>query len=543
MNQRVQRSILSLLLLTATTVAGGQEPDNKKTGGKPSTVTLQQMVEPSFRVQPVVHRLEAARGETLPFSFLIESYGREINGEVKPIALRQEETGVVFQDESVPAPTAIKLSSPERFTVNTNQAFEIKGEVTVPRNKAKFHSFGLLVRDAGQQTKFESAKTPDGKQRTQAGVRFVTQYVLRCDIQVNNTPGDDVSNVEIKGVEIVAQEGMPTARVLLENPTDSILMFNMRGRFGSRGDRDAKLFSLIQPSRHNLEGDDRELVKVLPKSRVRIEAGVPNPLFPGKYAMQLQMIADRRHIKLPEVPIEISSGDFPAQETQVVQVSDDLIVSPVQIELGQAKGARRSVSLGFVNRSEEPQEISLAPLSLAGDELPGLHVANETFTLAPGQSRRITLMIRSQKELHKAEYGFVSVTTKRADGVEKTAKLPVAVLYGPREKSQVVMGELALKNDISRQKFVLPVTNNGQGFAAVNAQLLIGDEQGRAIRLSAGYGRWLHPQEVRELEFHVATPLPPGTYQLQWQVRMHEHDEPLTATTVVRIPAPGEVSS
>ncbi len=79
----------------------------------------------------------------------------------------------------------------------------------------------------------------------------------------------------------------------------------------------------MQPSRYNLEGDERELVKVLPKSRVRVEAPVPNPLFPGKHVMQLQMVAERRQIKLPEVAVDVASGDFPAQETQVVQLTMD----------------------------------------------------------------------------------------------------------------------------------------------------------------------------------------------------------------------------
>ncbi len=100
--------------------------------------------------------------------------------------------------------------------------------MTVPRNKAKFHSFGLLVRDAGRTPSSKRRKLPDGKTRTQAGVRFVTQYVLRCDIQVNNAPGDDFSNVEVKGVELASFDGLPTARVLLENPTDSVQLFQVR---------------------------------------------------------------------------------------------------------------------------------------------------------------------------------------------------------------------------------------------------------------------------------------------------------------------------
>ncbi|MBL8827911.1 MAG: hypothetical protein JNM18_13120 [Planctomycetaceae bacterium] len=524
----------------ATSSVEAQSANKSKNGSGTKTVTLQQMVEPAFRVQPVVQRLEAARGETLPFAFVIESYGRQIDCEVRPVALRQEETGVVFHDETQPAPNAIRLETPERFTITSNQPFEIKGEVTVPRNKAKFHSFGLLVRDAGQNTKFEPTKTPDGKTRTQAGVRFVTQYVLRCDIQVNNAPGEDFSNVEVKGVEIAAFDGLPTARVLLENPTESVQLFQVRGKFGDRGSRDAKLFSLIQPSRYNLEGDERELIKVLPKSRVRVEAPVPNPLFPGKHVMQLQMVAERRQVKLPELSIEVGAGDFPAQETQVVQVAEGLVISPVQLELGQAKGARRTLSVAFTNRTEHEQAIELTSQSFDGTDFAGLSISPPTFTLAPDKSRRVTLMVRSQKELETPAYGFVHVQSTVVDQQPAVAKLPLAMLYGPRETAQVKQGELALRSEGSRQKFVLPVTNAGRGFVPVQALLLISDEQGRTMRVTAGYGRWLHPDETRELEFTLPTPLLAGAYQLQWQIRLNEQDESLNGSTAIRIGDAGQ---
>ncbi len=536
-NRILAHSALALLLVWGLLIspAAAQSSANSKTGDGTKTVTLQQMVEPAFRVQPVVHRLEASRGETLPFAFVIESYGRQIDCEVKPVALRQEETGVIFHDETQPAPTAIRLETPARFTITANQPLEIKGEVTVPRNKAKFHSFGLLVRDAGQNTKFEATKTPDGKTRTQAGVRFVTQYVLRCDIQVNNAPGDDFSNVEVKGVELASFDGLPTARVLLENPTDSVQLFQVRGKFGDRGSRDAKPFSLMQPSRYNLEGDERELVKVLPKSRVRVEAPVPNPLFPGKHVMQLHMVAERRQIKLPEVAVDVASGDFPAQETQVVQLTDGLVVSPVQLELGQTKGARRTLSVSFTNRTEHEQEIELSSRSFTGQDFAGLSISPTTFTLGPDKSRRVTLMVRSQKDVESPEYGFVYVQTKTADQAPTTAQLPLAMLYGPRTPSQVTQGELALRNEGSRQKFVLPITNAGRGFVPVHGLLMVGDEQGRTMRVTAGYGRWLHPDETRELEFTLPTPLSSGTYQLQWQVRLHDGDAPLSGATAIRI--------
>lgn len=525
--------LLAQFLLTSP--AAAQSSAKSKSGGGTQTVTLQQMVEPAFRVQPVVQRIEAARGETVPFVFVIESYGRQIDCEVKPIALRQEETGVVFHDESQPAPQAIRLETPDRFTITSNQPLEIKGKVTVPRNKAKFHSFGLLVRDAGQNTKFESTKTPDGKVRTQAGVRFVTQYVLRCDIQVNNAPGDDLSGVAVSGVEIAAFDGLPTARVLLENPTDSVQLFQVRGKFGDPNSRDSKPFALIQPSRYNLEGDERELVKVLPKSRVRVEAPVPNPLFPGKHFMQLQMVSERRQIKLPDVAVEVASGDFPAQETQVVQLADGLVVSPVQLELGQTKGARRTLSVSFTNRTEHEQAIELSPRSFVGDEFAGLNVSPSSFTLGPNKARRVTFMVRSQKELESPEYGFLHVQSTTADQQPTTAQLPLAMLYGPRDASQVTQGELALRTEGSRQKFVLPVTNAGRGFVPVHGLLMIGDEQGRTMRVTAGYGRWLHPDETRELEFSLPTSLLAGTYQLQWQVRLHDGDEPLGGATAIRI--------
>ena len=140
-------------------------------------VTFQQQVEPSFRAEPIVHRFKARRGEVIPFEFVLESTGKPLTLEIKPVNLRQEESGVIMHDEATPAPTGLKLSTPGQLVVDAGAKAVIKGELTVPLIKSNFHSYGLLVRDKGAAAKFEPNVDAQGRPLPQHGVRFMTQYL------------------------------------------------------------------------------------------------------------------------------------------------------------------------------------------------------------------------------------------------------------------------------------------------------------------------------------------------------------------------------
>lgn len=504
----------------------------------PSTITLQQMVEPSFRIEPIVRRLEAKRGEVVPFSFTVESTGREIRGEMLPIALRQEEVGTVTLDESAPAPEALRITSPRQFTAAPGKPFAIEGELHVPQGNARFYSFGILVRDGGQKTDFQNPGGTDGKPRTQANVRFVTQYLLRCDVEVSNASGDELRSLRLSKANVIERDGMPWAQAYVENTTASTFEFRVTARFANPSSGSTRPFPLIVPTRAGLDEPERTLVRLLPRGRIRVESPLGMPLLPGEHALQLALASARETVQIPAAKVRVDQGQFPAQDVQVAQLGEQLSISPAQIELGQIKGGHRTVALTVQNRSDNPMSVHLKSSSLEGEPLRGLQLATPDFSLAPGRTRKISLLLHSQKDLTAPVYGYLQVESQDPAGAATIAKLPVAMLYGQHAKSKLAISELALRTGEPPRTFTFAATNQGSAFTPIHAQLAIADEQGNTVRLTAGYGRWLQPGETREVQFRLANPLSPGAYQVKLAVQAHENDEPLGSTAVIRIPGP-----
>ena len=161
-------------------------------------------------------------------------------------------------DETAPLADAIRLLSPSAVELDTNEKFKIRGRVRVPHSNSKFHSFGMLVKDLGRTVNRATKREPC---KSRVGIKFVTQYLLRCDISVIGAPGGNVRRLQILSGELVEVQGNPKARVWISNPTDSFLEFEVRCRIAipeSHARRDH--FSLVLPVRASIEGPERYAV-------------------------------------------------------------------------------------------------------------------------------------------------------------------------------------------------------------------------------------------------------------------------------------------
>ncbi|MEM6364522.1 MAG: hypothetical protein AAF745_08850, partial [Planctomycetota bacterium] len=116
-------------------------------------ISLTRSVEPSFRIEPVVQRYRGRRGERIPFKFELQSTGKAMQINIRAVALRQEETGIILHDHVSAPASGVEFTSPTEFDLAAGGKFEITGDVTVPLVKSNIMSFGILVRDEGQLSK------------------------------------------------------------------------------------------------------------------------------------------------------------------------------------------------------------------------------------------------------------------------------------------------------------------------------------------------------------------------------------------------------
>lgn len=278
--------------------------------------------------------------------------------ELKVVELRQEENGTILHHENGKPAAGVTFSSPVQFMLAAGDARKITGEVTVPAIKSNFHSFGILVRDKGQAPTFTS---PDKANATvQAGVHFVTQYILRCDIELGNSSENDMGKVELQDGGFRVRNGLPAARVWVNNPTANAFEFFVRGALQSENSAGRpEVLQLGMASRASLAEPDKYLIRIMPNSRLLLEAPFSASLVPGPVALSFAVHNGRREVVRQEFPAQIAVEDFPALDVAAVRLNDAVVISPGQILLSRVKGGQRSVSLRLTNSSDVAQEVQL----------------------------------------------------------------------------------------------------------------------------------------------------------------------------------------
>lgn len=527
-------------LLGFTWVGGSLAQDKSKAAeapkaGETKKLVVQQSVEPSFRVEPIVHRFKGRRGEVIPFEFTLTSTNRPLDLEVMPIELRQEESGVILFDDNSPPTVEAKLLSSKAFTLEPGKSEVVKGEVTVPLVKTNYVSIGLLVKDKGQLPQYAPPQPGDAP-KTQAGVRFVTQYVLRCDIEVESSIEGEAEKLKLENGALRPVDGMPVATVYLNNPTDSAFEFRVRGSLSGNDDasRKGKPFWFGMPSRANMEEPDRYLVRVLPKSRIRLEAPAALTSSAGQVNLNVAVAGARREALVANFDVTPKPGQFPALESSMARIEPEFSVSPPNILLSQGKGGKQMTTLVFANATSEPRKISFTSKSLDGEAMDQLRLPGEAIVIPPHRSQQVRVMLKTEREAKGARYGYVNVTSENNAGERSSHELPVAVFFGPPESPRLEMGELEASIDEDRVTYQATVKNVGTGFAPITARLRCTDESGRRAEVGAGFGRWLAPGESHVLSFTPEMKIVGGDCQaiLTWQT--FENQTPESRTKVFR---------
>ncbi len=501
-------------------------------GGGEKRVTLSQSVEPSFQIEPIVHRFEARRGTTIPFQFEIKSTGKAMNVTVMPVKLRQEVTGIVLHDDSGTAPDELKFTSPTEFELAPGEATMLTGSVTVPLAQSNYLSYGVLVRDNGYVA--DRVPDPTDPTRITAGVRFVTQYVLRIDIETGVKDVSEMNKLTFEHGSVVREAGMPVAKTFLNNPTDYAFECNVRGTIESATTSRPKPFRMTLPSRVNLVDEEKYLVRIMPHTRVQVAAPVEDLLFPGKQTLRLEVTNGRRGLVDQTFAVNVGQGDFPALEVQQAYLDSEMSVHPAQVEIGLIAGSSRSANLQFTNSSVDAKSVVAQLVDLNGNVVEDVKLSSESFDVRPGRTKTIRLSA-SSSENNSARYGDLRLRVASQDGSVQESSIPIAMMNGPAPTPSVNVGELMSVEKNGFTSFVLPVENQGVGFVPVHADLEIADGSGRIMPLADGFGRWLRPGQKRELAFTPTVMLPKGRYQVSLTLKTTEDSEPVKQTLIIEL--------
>lgn len=523
-------AILGLLLVISPAYAQSSNSSAEGNSAKKNSrsnreVSVTETFEPAFRIEPLLIKHKGKPNDVVDFKFTIESSNRGTSIEVIPIGLRQEITGQILHDEQAQQTEYVKLVTPKVMQIEPNSPATIEGVVRVPNSDAKFHSFGILVRDLGNAATNSNSVNNQQGQTTSAAINFVTQYVLRVDVELEGIRGESTSQLRISRAEMVPFEGRPMLQIQLDNPSETTFEYQARARLrNSPSDRSFKHLRTVMPVRMTMETEDRYIGRLLGKSSVRMQELLPEAIAGGTYELDVEVLVEDRVIKRATLPVEVDAADYPAQEVLIAQVGQSTQISPAQIELSFQRGGSRRATVLVKNLSRETNIISLQALDQQQLELTGVTVQPESITLPPLGSRKVTLTLRGQSdEAAFATYGSLLVKSE-SDSREfsESRAIPLAVLYKKSQPAVATIAPLQWDSTGKYPGFKTSIRNTSETHLPVQARLSITDENGRRTIVPAGFGKWLMPGETAKLDFRIDRPLPPGNYQLRCDVAQDE---------------------
>ena len=507
------------------------EPSSTASQGR--RVSLTRSVEPSFNIEPVVHRFRARRGEVIPFVFEITSTGKSMNIDVKPVNLRQEETGIILHDEHSEAMGGVTLTSPTQFELVAGEKFRIEGTVKVPLVKSNYVSFGLLVRDRGILTA-DGGELEEGE--TRASVKFVTQYVLRVDIETGSQQIGNVGSMRFDGGHLIDREGMPFVRTYLVNPSDYALECGVRAELiDGGGDEIGDPTRLFMPSRSALDDDKRFLVRIMPRSRLRLEAPLSAAIVDGDYTLHLELSNGRRTMITADYPAAVHRQQFGALAVHSLMLPGQVSIVPAQLELGKISDTERMSTIQVTNHGSETQNVTLNARDHQDNLLTTMKLSSDAFSLKPGRSKTIRAMLRGTTDL-KSQWGQILVTTDNA----REQTIPISLVHAQRPEMNLEASELqwlapGTEPHLPHGAFVMTVRNQGMGYSPINGVLKLAAEQGRPVSLADGFGKWLAPNSARELVFALPQGTPAGKYQIRLRVGSREDTDVADQTLVLEL--------
>lgn len=532
-------TLLCAFLLTFEIAAQGTRPVKPEDSEKENVegkVLEQEQIKPAFRAEPIVHRMEARRGQSIPFEFTLFSSGRPTRLLIKPIAITQRENGVISSDETVPAPAAIRIEGAELIDMGSGDDHVIKGRVRVPITQSTFHSFGILVRDLGLES---DTPKPAAGGEVRFGIRYVTQYLLRCDIKVNGVRAEKIDELVVESINIEEDKGLAKLQAFITNPTDSPMSFQIRTQIRTvdSGTPNPPFF-LAMPVRLHMSPPEKHDIRILAKTRLRLEEFIPHPLSSGDLEVEFMSFDGRRLGGSSTLTTNVDLLDFPAQNRNRIAISDGITAEPAHVELSLQRGGKRIAPLTFTNNSDESVTLDFSALDQEGNASLFVGIRPNQLHLRPGSNRNVLLMLTATSELKENEYSQLKVTaTRNGKALESQQFVKIGMVSRSEEQPQLSFGDMVWDNSGKTPALVLPVSNAGGKHLPLKATLTVSNVDGASMDLPAGYGRWLLPGQEDKFRFRFKSVPPPGQYNIHLVIDMGLGRAPIETTNSIQFSA------
>ena len=489
-------------------------------------------VRASFQVNPLKMELLGRRGQRIPFRFQIQVADQSQVLKIRLVNLKQQLNGLIVVDPKGPPPIDVTMSSSADLNLDAQEKASIEGFVDIPRSPTPFHAYGILVTDLGTQL---DPSDPTNPARGQIGVRFVTRYLLRIEVQVTNGRQENAKQLRIETARLVEHNGLPFVESDIVNPTETNVEFQLYGRLVDRAEKEViPWFGLALPVRAGRQEPDRYSSIVLGRSRVRLISPVPQAVFSGQYKLEMKYVSHRRIGGERAFQVGVRDTDFPAQASTSLRVSDVLQVSPSQFGLSLARGGNRRRPLKVSNKSSQSLDVKITAHNSDSTPANWVTLQPNTFQLLPGRNRNVLVASQSGSEIENHRYGYLRVQV----GSEKPKKLPLALLGRSKVKPVVQVGQMSWDGSGGRPAFVVPVENLGPIHVPLKGRLTVVNELGQKVEIDGGFDRWLLPGERDQVRFSLHRQLPPATYQFRYQIHTSDSENPVSVKQQVVIQPP-----
>lgn len=507
---------IALLILASTVLLGNVGP---AFADEPRNEKFEIPAEPPFQVTPMKLELTGRPGEVLSFEIVIAAGSAPCKLGVKVVGFEQDETGTIAVDETDPARPLATLEGNGRLVLAAGGSAKVRGRIVVDAGGPAFRTLGILVWDLAEPALAPHAAVDDRTQQTTSfSLNYALRYVVRLEVRTLGAREPRAAALEIVEGGLVDLQGRALARIVVKNPTDVALEFQVECQV-LRADSRARLgppFPLVLPTKATRSGAARVRAFVLPGARVRLEELVPEPVAPGSYIISVRLVAGLERVQA-EFPITVSEQDFPAQAAVLPRVVGSVAISPPRIALSVRKGGARLVPLTIHNRGDGEVALRFVSESFGGDSSDWLVIRPATLTLPAGASRRVAVTLQGGGTLSGSHYALLRVEVAPKDGAPGGAqRLPVAFTGSQEPAPMALVGAIEPVEGPHGLAFAVPVANQGAGHLVLDGTLTILDPFGRKLeQLHGGFGEWVLPGENGRALFALTRRLPPGEYMLK----------------------------
>lgn len=493
----------------------------------------------AYLIEPLIHQVTARRGQLVKFQFRIAANAKGSKLNISPVAMKQQPNGAMVLDkESVP-PTVLKVTSASDVDLALAEFHTIECELRVPPVNTPFLTYGVLVRELPTDEDPEDQNT-----QPTIGVKFLTQYLLRVELEVLGVTGQSAERIEIEAGRLAERDGNAIVQAIVRNPTDSSMAFQLRSELVSRASGKRVRSGLHMVCRSNMEPPQKYRSKILGKTQLIMEGQLSDAVFPGEYELLLEVLHNSRVYSRKSFDVSIRAGDFPAQDASIVRVTRDISVEPANICLSLRKGGKRMQALAIENNSQQVVIAHLESKENIGQLSESLSFRPEQISLAPGRSRKVLVMLGRKRDFVDHSYAFAELTVRPEEGEAIGRQLiPIALLTNSDAEPQVEAGELTWAIRGRKAGFEIPIENTGRRHLELASRMSMLDEFGRGFNVEDGYGRWILPGAKDSLWFPLPQSPPPGRYELRVEVDRGELLEPFTIRKNVELQTPNPQTS